>query len=90
MAKLIHRMHNIPFFEIFVNTPLEVCEQRDVKGLYEKARKGIIKQFTGIDQPYEEPDTPDLSVETVKCSVDDAIKEVTNLLLKNVSFFFKF
>jgi len=44
------------FFEIYVNTPLEICEQRDIKGLYAKARAGLIKNFTGIDSPYEEPD----------------------------------
>ena len=43
------------YIEIFVSTPLEVCEQRDAKGLYAKARKGILKQFTGIDDPYEKP-----------------------------------
>lgn len=51
------------FVEVFVSTPLEICEQRDVKGLYEKARKGIIKQFTGISDPYEEPKTPEIILE---------------------------
>ena len=52
------------FIEIFVNCPLEVCEQRDVKGLYKKARAGIIKDFTGIDSEYEIPDRPDIEVRT--------------------------
>ena len=52
------------FIEVFVNTPLEVCESRDVKGLYKKARAGEIKNFTGIDAPYEPPKTPEIEVKT--------------------------
>lgn len=54
------------FFEIFVNTPIEVCEERDVKGLYAKARRGEIKGFTGVDDPYEEPRNPEIMLETVE------------------------
>ena len=54
------------FVEIFVDTPLEVCEERDVKGLYSKARRGEIKGFTGIDDPYEPPQNPELRLDTVK------------------------
>jgi bifunctional enzyme CysN/CysC len=50
----------VPFFEVFVDTPLEVCEARDPKGLYAKARAGELKGFTGIDDPYEAPERPDL------------------------------
>ena len=50
MARELHNKNDLPFFEVFVNTPLEECEKRDVKGLYKKARAGIIKGFTGIDQ----------------------------------------
>lgn len=50
------------FIEIFVNTPIEVCEQRDSKGLYKKAREGVIKGFTGIDSPYEAPQNPDIEI----------------------------
>ena len=50
--------------EVYVSTPLEVCESRDVKGLYEKARKGILKQFTGISDPYEVPVAPELVIDT--------------------------
>ena len=56
------------FFEIFVNTPIEVCEERDVKGLYAKARRGEIKGFTGVDDPYEEPRNPEIMLETVDLS----------------------
>jgi sulfate adenylyltransferase len=53
------------FLEVWVNTPLEVCEARDIKGLYAKARRGEIKGFTGIDDPYEEPVNPELTLDTV-------------------------
>ncbi len=52
------------FIEVFVDTPLEVCEKRDVKGLYKKARAGVIPDFTGIDSPYERPSAPDITVNT--------------------------
>ena len=60
------------FFEVYVSTPIEVCEQRDPKGLYQKARAGIIKDFTGISAPYEAPLAPNLSIDTTKYSVDEA------------------
>lgn len=61
-AREIHAQQGIPFFEIFVDTPLAVCEERDPKGLYAKARRGEINQFTGIDSPYERPQHPDIVV----------------------------
>ncbi|HEY5156030.1 MAG TPA: adenylyl-sulfate kinase [Acidimicrobiales bacterium] len=61
-VRLIHEMADLPFVEVFVDTPIEQCEQRDPKGLYAKARAGELKGFTGIDAPYEEPDDPDLVV----------------------------
>ncbi len=64
------------FVEIFVDTPLEVAEQRDVKGLYKKARAGEIKNFTGIDSPYEAPKTPELSVDTTSMSAEEAAEEI--------------
>lgn len=64
------------FIEVFVDTPLEVTERRDVKGLYAKARAGEIKNFTGIDSPYEPPLKPDVHVETVKCSIEDAADQI--------------
>ncbi|HEU0162418.1 MAG TPA: adenylyl-sulfate kinase, partial [Rhizomicrobium sp.] len=54
------------FLEVFVDTPIEVCMQRDPKGLYEKAKAGAIKNFTGIDSPYEAPEKPDLVIRTVE------------------------
>ena len=64
------------FFEVFVDTPLEVCEQRDVKGLYRKARAGEIGEFTGISSPYEPPDNPALRMRTVDRSVEECADEV--------------
>lgn len=66
------------YIEVFVDTPLEVCEQRDVKGLYKKARAGEIKNFTGIDSPYEKPEKADVVIPTHQMSVDDSL----DLLLK--------
>ncbi len=70
------------FYEIYVNTPLEECENRDVKGLYEKARKGIIKNFTGIDAPYEAPENPSLKLKTTNCSITNSSTEFFNFILE--------
>ena len=71
------------FIEIFVDTPLSVAEERDVKGLYAKARLGQLKNFTGVDSPYEAPEIPDIYIDTTKMSVDDAagqiVKHVTEI-----------
>lgn len=64
------------FYEIFVNTPLEICEKRDVKGLYKKARAGEIKGFTGIDSPYEPPETPFLNIKTEHASVKECVEKI--------------
>ena len=68
------------FMEVYVSTPLEVCEQRDVKGLYARARRGEIRNFTGIDAPFEAPENPDLSLDTGKLP----LKECVDLLLDRV------
>jgi bifunctional enzyme CysN/CysC len=68
------------FIEIFVDTPLAVAETRDVKGLYRKARRGELSNFTGIDSPYEAPESPDLVVNTVECTADEAAETVIALL----------
>ena len=64
------------FIEVFVDTPLEVAEQRDPKGLYAKARKGEIKNFTGIDSPYEKPETPEIVINTTIQSSEDALNQL--------------
>ncbi len=66
------------FMEVYVKTPLEVCIERDVKGMYKKALNGEIKNFTGIDDPYEEPENPEVIVETDKESVDESVEKVLN------------
>ena len=76
--KLIEQHGN--YIEIHVSTPLEVCEKRDVKGLYEKARSGIIKGFTGIDDPYEAPNNPDLNIDTTHITVEEATLRIINYL----------
>lgn len=72
----------IRFFEIYVNTPLAVCEQRDVKGLYKKAREGSIQGFTGVTQAYEPPEKPDLIVTTEDLSIFESTLKVIALLEK--------
>ena len=69
-------MSSTDFFEVFVDTPLSVCEQRDPKGLYKKARAGELKGFTGIDDPYEAPLTPDLVLDAGEKSADELADEV--------------
>jgi bifunctional enzyme CysN/CysC len=64
------------FVEVFVDTPIELCMQRDPKGLYEKARAGEIKNFTGIDSPYEAPETAEIVLETATLSAEDAAGQV--------------
>ncbi|HUL20110.1 MAG TPA: adenylyl-sulfate kinase, partial [Thermodesulfobacteriota bacterium] len=66
--------------EIYVKCPLEICEQRDVKGLYEKARQGGVKQFTGIDDPYEEPENPEITLETDKVNLEQCVEQILNFL----------
>jgi len=68
------------FKEIYVATPLEVCEQRDVKGLYAKARKGEIRNFTGIDAPFEAPLSPTLTIDTSRESLGDAVERLCALI----------
>jgi len=74
------------FIEIYINAPLEVCEQRDVKGLYKKARKGEIKGFTGIDSPYEAPENPALEIKSNKLSVEESVEMIFNFLLPIIKY----
>jgi adenylyl-sulfate kinase len=64
------------FIEVYVNTPLEVCKQRDVKGHYKKALLGEIKGFTGIDSPYEPPENSEIEIKTAECCIDDAVEKI--------------
>lgn len=76
-------VHDREFIEIYVRCPINICEQRDVKGLYKKARDGQIKHFTGIDSPYEEPENPEIVIDTSLLDVKDAVKEIVTYLELN-------
>ncbi|MFZ0098456.1 MAG: adenylyl-sulfate kinase, partial [Gemmobacter sp.] len=69
------------FMEVWVNTPLEVAEARDVKGLYKKARSGQLKNFTGIDSPYEAPELAELTVNTVELTAEEAAERIVQAIL---------
>lgn len=79
-ARKIHVSAGLPFFEVFVHASLEVCESRDVKGLYKKARSGEIKGFTGIDSDYECPDTSELVLKTGELTASECVQQVLELL----------
>jgi bifunctional enzyme CysN/CysC len=81
---MIRRRHPRYFHEVFINAPLEVCEARDAKGLYRKARAGEIKEFTGVSAPYEPPASPDLVVRTADSGVQDCVER----LLRYVEYSF--
>ena len=74
------------FLEIYCRCPVEICEQRDVKGLYKRARRGEIKEFTGISAPYEEPQSPDLVVDTASMPLDRCVEAVLELLTQRRVF----
>jgi 3'(2'), 5'-bisphosphate nucleotidase len=73
------------FREIYISTPYEECEKRDIKGLYAKARRGEVKNFTGLDDPYEPPSNPELTIDTRNTSVEEAVKKVLGLLEKKTT-----
>ena len=68
------------FVEIFVDTPLEECERRDVKGLYAKARQGLIKDFTGINAPYEAPEQPDIRIDTTQSNIEESTAQIVTAI----------
>ncbi len=72
------------FLEIYINAPIEVCEERDVKGLYKKARAGLIKNFTGIDAPFEAPENG-LEIRTDQTTIDEAVMQVFNYIQDKIS-----
>ena len=72
------------FFEIYVNTPLEVCEERDVKGLYKKARQGEIKNFTGISAPFEAPLNPAITIDTSACSLEESVNLLKKIIIPQI------
>jgi bifunctional enzyme CysN/CysC len=72
------------FHSIYIKADVATCEKRDPKGLYQKARKGEIKEFTGISAPYEEPDNPDLIVDTENCDIQTGVKMLLDYVEKNL------
>ncbi len=75
-----HQQVQLPFFEIFIDTPLAVCEQRDPKGLYERAHAGKLQHVTGIDAPYQRPEHPDLRLETTTMTASEDAQAILTLL----------
>jgi adenylylsulfate kinase len=80
-AKARHLCNN--FIEVHVDCPLETCEDRDVKGLYARARAGEIKGFTGIDDPYEAPESPEISLQTDKMTLDECVDKILKYLYEH-------
>jgi adenylylsulfate kinase len=74
------------YIEVFVDAPLEVCEQRDVKGLYKKARAGEVKNFTGISSPYEKPSDPDVVIPTDKMSVEESMDVLIKAIAPRIGY----
>jgi adenylylsulfate kinase len=81
-VRALHKKDNLPFIEVFVNTPIAACETRDPKGLYKKARAGELKNFTGIDDPYEEPAAPELTLDATNTSPQEAAAILLQFLEK--------
>ena len=79
-ARKLHDEAGLPFIEVFVDTPLEVCEQRDPKGLYKKARAGEIANFTGISDPYEPPEKPEVVIKTADRKLPECVAELAAYL----------
>ena len=82
-ARNLHNEGVLPFVEIFIDTPIEVCEQRDPKGLYRKARQGEIEGFTGVDDPYEPPFKPEMVVKTAENSLQQITIDILKYLSQN-------
>jgi adenylylsulfate kinase len=81
LARKLHEEAGLGFVEVFVDTPVGVCESRDPKGLYKKARRGELKGFTGVDDPYEPPHNPEFVVNTVKCSPEECSAQILAYLI---------
>jgi adenylylsulfate kinase len=84
MAKDVIGKEN--FIEVFINAPIDVCEKRDVKGLYKKARKGEIKNFTGIDSSFDVPETPDIELNTDELSIEESVAKSLKVILPIIEY----
>ena len=82
-ARELHVSRSIPFIEIYVHIPLAVAESRDPKGLYAKARKGEIKEFTGVSAPYEEPENAEIVIKSGENSVEEEVVQIVKYLEEN-------
>jgi bifunctional enzyme CysN/CysC len=80
LARSVHERSDLEFVEVFVDTPLEECERRDPKGLYARARGGVIRGFTGVDAPYERPREPDVALRPLELSMDDLVEQLVAAL----------
>jgi adenylylsulfate kinase len=84
MAEKVISRNN--FFKVFVSTPIEICEQRDIKGLYKKARAGEISDFTGVSAPYESPLDADIEIDTSYCTVQESIRIICDKLIPEIEY----
>ncbi|KAK6202295.1 adenylyl-sulfate kinase [Scheffersomyces amazonensis] len=83
LARELHEKDGLPFVEVYVDVPIEVAEQRDPKGLYKKAREGIIKEFTGISAPYEAPESPEIHLKNYSgASIEDSAEQIIEYLIE--------
>ena len=82
--RIVRKMIGDEFVEVFVNCPLEICEQRDIKGLYDKARKGLLKNFTGIDSPYEKPVHAELTINTHEHNLQQCVAQIIEIILPKI------
>jgi len=83
LARELHDNASLSFIEVFVDAPLDVVEERDPKGLYKKARAGVIKDFTGVSAPYEAPEDPEIHIKTHETNVEDSVRIITEYLVSN-------
>ena len=82
-----HEKAQLPFIEVYVKASIDLCEKRDVKGLYKKARSGLIKDFTGVNSVYEEPWNPEITLDTEKLSIEQSVSEIIKYLDNHVICF---
>ena len=80
LARALHDARSIPFLEIYVQVPIEVAEARDPKGLYAKARRGELQNFTGVSAPYEEPEEAEIVIKNGEVGVEDAVRQIVAVL----------
>ena len=80
LARELHQRRGLGFVEVYIKCSVEEAEKRDPKGLYKKAREGVIKEFTGVSAPYEEPDSAEIVIESATTGVEEAVKQIVQYL----------